>query len=60
MVPQPWPPRLKLHPASGYHPSAAEGTDSAGAHGTWVTWGPGADTVFLAGVTGVALDTLLV
>jgi hypothetical protein len=51
--------RLELHAAGGYRPSAAEGDDGAGGHGTWVTWGWDGDAVFLAGVAGVGLDALL-
>lgn len=50
--------RLQLNPASGYAPTAAEGVDAGGARGTWVTWGAGNDTAFLAGVTGVGADAL--
>ena len=51
---------LELQTANGYQPTASQGTDAAGKMGTWVTWGPGADTVFLAGVTGASIDALLV
>ena len=51
---------IEAHAASGYAPAATAGTDAAGRAGTWVSWGPDADTVFLAGVTGVSVDALLV
>jgi len=51
--------RLEVHAARGYEPRAVEGTDAAAEAGTWVTWGPGADAVFLAGVTGASIDALL-
>ena len=51
---------LELHAASGFPPAAMAGTDATGRAGTWVSWGPGADTVFLAGVTGASIDALLV
>lgn len=51
--------RLEVHSPQGYQAWAAEGADAAGEQGTWVHWGPGADAVFLAGVTGAGLDALL-
>jgi Ca2+-binding RTX toxin-like protein len=51
--------RLEFHTASGYRPWAVEGAVD-GRQGTWVRWGWDGDAVFLAGVTGVGLDALLV
>ncbi len=51
--------RLEVHAASGYQPRATGGTVD-GRQGTWVHWGANGDAVFLAGVTGVGLDALLV
>jgi len=50
---------LEIHAAAGYQPTAVAGTDASGRQGTWVTWGAN-DTAFLAGVSGVGLDALLV
>ena len=52
--------RIEAHSPQGYAAWAAQGTDAAGKQGTWVHWGNGVDAVFLAGVTGAALDALLV
>lgn len=51
---------IEAHPASGYQVWEKEGTDAAGKQGTWVFWGANHDAVFLLGVTGAGLDTLLV
>ena len=51
--------RLEIHAAAGYQATATAGTDAGGRQGTWVTWGAN-DTAFLAGVSGVGLDALLV
>ena len=48
-----------VHAAAGYQATATAGTDAGGRQGTWVTWSAN-DTAFLAGVSGVGLDALLV